>query len=197
MAVTRPEARVHAMTYPTQPARSGMPTWAKWTMIGCAGCLTVVILGVVGCGALIYQYFGMKTIDMSDKPDPPATATPGQLLPAKVGPFVRGKVGRYIPSRGSQAGVAGWQATYVANHKRAMLLVMSTTAAQAARERNTPFGKALQRQNNNPGMGIHMTIKKGPQPMDMVVWSKPNWTFTVQSPDMIAEQFARAYQPKR
>jgi hypothetical protein len=188
MAVTRPEVRVHLMTYPPQPARSGMPTWAKWTMIGCAGCLTVVILLTVGCGALIYQYLGMRTVDVSDKPDPPPTASARQLLPLKVGSFVRTKV-----DTGSNGN--GWQGTYVGGHRRATLLVMSTAAARSARERNSPFGTAMRRQNRNPGMGIRVTIKKGPHPMDMVTWSKSNWTFVVQSPDMAAEEFTRAYQP--
>ena len=74
------------MTYPTQPSPSGMPPWAKWTLIGCAGCLTVTLLGMVGCGALSYYLFGrnMKIVDMSDKPDLPLTATAGQLLPPRV-----------------------------------------------------------------------------------------------------------------
>ena len=57
-----------------------------------------------------------------------------------------------------------------------------------------PFGSTPP-QTRNPNMGIHMTIKIRSQTMDLITWSKPNWTFTVQSPDMVAEAFVRAYHP--
>jgi hypothetical protein len=182
------------MTYPTQPARSGMPTWAKWTMIGCAGCLTVVILFTVGCGALFYQYFGkhMKLIDMSDKPDPPPNATTGQLLPAHVGPFVRRQVTQYTPQIGGMTLPTVRRGIYASNGKRVQLEV-KPTAGQRGGSQESPFGRTPPHGAN---MGIHMTMKIRGTTMDIVSWSKPNWTFTVESQDMIAEQFARAYQPK-
>jgi hypothetical protein len=44
-------------------------------------------------------------------------------------------------------------------------------------------------------MGVHMTVKIGSGTMDMITWSKPNWSFTVQSPDLAAEAFVKAYHP--
>jgi hypothetical protein len=40
-----------------------------------------------------------------------------------------------------------------------------------------------------------MTFKVGAKTIDMITWSKPNWTFTAQSPDSVAEAFVRAYHP--
>src|SRR5437588_12405313 len=120
------------MTYPEQSARNGMPPWAKWTMIGCGGCLTVVILGMVGCGLLLSQYFGWKMMDMSDKPDPPLTAAASQLLPPKVDSFVRKKVVRFTSRNGTATNGKSWQGTYLSGSTRVELVVMPTTAAQSA-----------------------------------------------------------------
>ena len=183
------------MTYPTQPARSGMPTWAKWTMIGCAGCLTVVILLTVGCGALFYQYFGknMKLIDMSGKLDPPLNATAGQLLPPQVGAFVRKQTSRYTPQLGRLTLPTVWRGIYGAAGKRVQLEVKPTAAARSGGSPSSPFGSAPQPRGFNSG--VHMSMKIGGKTVDVVSWSKPNWTFTVESQDMVAEQFAKDYQP--
>jgi hypothetical protein len=200
MAVTRPEVRVHLMTYPPQPARSGMPTWAKWTMIGCAGCLTVVILLTVGCGALFYQYFGknIKRIDMSDKPDLPPTATAGQLLPPRVGPFVRKQVSRVTPQLGSMTLPVTWRGIYTSGGQQVQLEVRRTRASSHGSDQGSesfPFGRSSPSANKN--MGIHMSMKVRGVAVDVVSWAKPNWTFTVTSQSMVAEKFARAYQPGR
>jgi hypothetical protein len=189
------------MTYPTPPARGGMPPWAKWTMIGCGGCLGLTVLAFAGCGLLFYQTIGKnmkwETLDVSRKPDPPLTAKAGQLLPPRVGPFVRASVGTPAPQYAASTSSQGWQGTYVAAGKRVDLVVSPTAAVQQARVQRTPFGDAMQRRNRsqNPNLGFHMSMKMGPQPVDMVFWSKRNWTVMIQSPDMVAGPFARAYQP--
>src|SRR5713226_2430259 len=103
------------MTYPTQPSQSGMPPWARWTLIGCAGCLTIVILGLVGCGALTYFLVGrhMKFLDVSDKSDLPLTATVSQLLPPRVDSFARKSVAHYSPQIGSMNLGPIWKGNYV------------------------------------------------------------------------------------
>lgn len=184
------------MTYPSEPARGGVPPWAKWTMIGCAGCLTLVILSMVGCGVWFWRFFKPQLIDVSGKPDLPLTATAGQLLPPRVGSFVRKRAARFSStSRGAPVG--GWQGSYLSapGGKRVELMVVPTASAQAARGQGSPFGGTLPQRQQSPNVGVHMTMKVGPRPVDMVVWSKPNWTFTIQSPDMVAMQFANAYQP--
>jgi hypothetical protein len=165
-------------------------------MIGCAGCLTIVILGAIGCTAFLYRTLGFRIIDVSDKPDLPLTATAGQLLPYRVGAFVRTQLNRSVSYSGSTPRVIGFKGSYLSGAQHVDLLVMQTAAARAARNQATPFGRAMQRQNQQPGVGVHMTIKSGARPLDMVTWSKTNWTFVVQSPDMAAEAFARAYQPR-
>jgi len=186
------------MTYPTQPTRAGMPTWAKWTLGGCGGCLVLVLLTFGGCSAFMYNMLkGSKTFDVSDKPDPPLTATKGQLLPPKVGPFVRQSVGLPSPQYASTTGGAGWQGTYGAGSKRVDLVVFPTAAAQRARAERSPFGDAMKQQNRsgNPNLGFHMKMQLGPQSMDMAFWTKPNWSFMIQSPNQAAMQFAQAYRP--
>ena len=185
------------MTYPTQPARSGMPPWAKWTMIGCAGCLTVVILGMVGCSALIYQFLGknMKLIDMSDKPDLPLTATTSQLLPPRVGTYVRRQLTRQTPRLGNIILPTVWRGLYTSGGKRVQLEVKQTAAARRGGPPPSPFGRTPQPRGFN--MGVHMSMKIGGKTVDVVSWAKPNWTFTVESEDRVAEQFARAYQPRQ
>jgi hypothetical protein len=184
------------MTYPTQPSPSGMPPWARWTLIGCAGCLTVVILGFVGCGVLGYYFFGrhMKIIDMSDKPDLPLTATTRQLLPPRVDSFVRTKVLHSSPQIGGLSLGPIWKGYYASGSKHVELEVKPTAAARLSRSQRSPFGSTPP-QTRNPNMGIHMTIKIGAGTMDIITWSKPNWTFTVQSPNTVAEAFVRAYHP--
>lgn len=183
------------MTYPTPPARSGMPTWAKWTIIGCAGCLTIVIIGMVGCSAVFYQLIGknMKLIDVGDKPDPPLTATASQLLPPRVGNFVRRRVTHTTPQIGNLKLPAVWQGIYTSGGKRVQLEVKQTASAQRDGSQQSPFGRPSPPRNSN--MGIHMSMKMGGTTVDVVSWAKPNWTFTVESQDMISEQFARTYQP--
>lgn len=183
------------MTYPTEPPRSsGMPPWARWTLIGCAGCLTLVALGIVGCGALGYFLVGrnMKMIDMSDKPDLPLTATAGQLLPPRVDSFVRQSVTR-IASPGTSA-ASGWKAQYVSGSQQVEMTVRPTAAARQAPAEPSPLGGRLP-QSRNPNVGIHISLKA--RSLDMVMWTKSNWTFMVLSHTMSAEAFARAYQPGR
>jgi hypothetical protein len=186
------------MTYPSEPARGGMPPWAKWTLIGCGGCMVVAVLATVLGGVAIWQLVGknmkFEMLDVSRKPDPPLTASAGQLLPPKVGAFVRQKIARASPQKAGAGTASGWQGSYTSAGKRVDLTVIPTREAQAARSERSPFGGAL-RQQQNPNSAVYMSIKAGPQPMDMVVWSKPNWTYMIQSPGMVAKQFATAYQP--
>jgi hypothetical protein len=175
-----------------------MPTWAKWTLGGCGGCLVLALLTFGGCSAFLYSIFkGSKTFDVTDKPDPPITAMKGQLLPSKVGSFVRQSIGRPSREYAGTTGSAGWQGVYAAGGKRVILVVIPTSQAQRAQAQRSPFGDAMRRQDRstNPNMGFHMQMKLGQQSRDMVFWSKPNWTFMVQSPDMVAMPFAQAYRP--
>ena len=183
------------MTYPTQPSPSGMPPWAKWTLIGCAGCLTVALLGMVGCGALSYYLFGrnMKILDMSDKPDLPFTANAGQLLPPRVGSFARAKVVHSNPQIGAMSLGPIWKGYYVSGGKHVDLEVKPTAGARLARSRRSPFGAPPP--SRSPNMGVRMSIKMGAVTMEVVTWSKPNWTFTVESPEMAADAFVKAYHP--
>src|SRR6476661_6977774 len=98
------------MTYPAQPARGGMPTWAKWTLFGCGGCLVLMVLGLGGCMAAFWKFIGkdMKMYDVSSKPDAPLTASASQLLPARVGSFVRQRATRTTQTvRGNS--IPGWK----------------------------------------------------------------------------------------
>jgi hypothetical protein len=184
------------MTYPPSPPQSGMPPWARWTLIGCAGCLTIAILGVVGCGVLGYFLVGkhVKTIDVSDKPDLPLTATAGQLLPARVDSFMRRSVTHLSPQIGGMNLGPVWKADYVSGAQHVELQVKPSAAARRAPSQPSPFGSAPP-QPRGPNTGIHVTFKMGAQTIDMITWAKPNWTFTVQSPDSVAEEFVRAYHP--
>jgi hypothetical protein len=180
-----------------------MPSWARWSLIGCGGCGALAVLGIGGCMAVIYSTVGKhmkwETIDVKNKPDMPLTATAGQLLPPKVGSFVRKSVGQPSAEYAGTTGSSGWQGTYVSGNQRVDLVVAPTTSVQQARNRRSPFGDAMQQQrrSQNPDLGFHMSMKIGPKPMDMVFWSKPNWTFMVQSPHMAAMPFAKAYRPAR
>jgi hypothetical protein len=187
------------MSYPSEPPRGGMPPWAKWTLIGCGGCLTVAILFIGVSSFAVWQFFGknikIEKVDVRGKPDLPLTAAAGQLLPPRVGSFVRTQVVRLPTSSGNARAASGWHGTYASGSKRVELIVMPTAAAQSAQRQSSPFGDAMRRQKQNPGGGIHMSMRFGSKPLDMVVWSKPNWTVTIQSPDMAAKPFALAYHP--
>jgi hypothetical protein len=174
------------MTYPAPPARSGMPTWAKWTMFGCGGCLLVTVLGFGGCMLAAWRMLGMKSYDASRKPDVPLTATAGQLLPPRVGPFVRRKVNRLG---------AGWQGAYVSNDGKQVELKVEQTGQMRQSGRSPAGGGAGQNQPPNVNTGFRMSMKIADQQMELVIWAKPNWTYTVQSPDMVAVKFADAYRP--
>lgn len=183
------------MTSPTPPAQSGMPPWARWTIIGCAGCFTLVILGVVGCSVLGYYFIGrnVKTMDMSDKPDLPLTASVRQLLPPRVDSFVRTKVTESSPTFGRMNLGPIWKGDYVSGSKHVELEVKPTAAARRSRSQPAPFGNPPQARGFNKG--VHVTMKMGSEQVDMITWSKPNWSFTVQSPDLAALAFVKAYHP--
>jgi hypothetical protein len=186
------------MTYPTQPARSGMPPWARWSLIGCGGCGALAVLGIGGCMAVIYFTVGknMKLFDVSNKRDAPLTATVAQVLPPRVGAFVRQQAGGGGQQVGRGASVNGWHGTYRSTGgQKVEVTIIPTRAMEQARR--SPFGGAMPQQNppQNSNKGVRMSMKMGGQQVEIVTWSKPNWTFSIQSPDMAAMQFAKAYQP--
>src|SRR5205823_3812194 len=150
------------------PPRGGMQPWLKWSLIGCSSCLLVgIVLAALG-GYAFWQFIGKNVswqiVDVSGKPDPPLTATAGQLLPPRVGPFVRTSLGKSSGQSGATT-TKGWQGSYVAGAKRVTVIVMPTAEAQAARARRSPFGAAPQ-PNANPNTGFHMTTKIGKTPME-------------------------------
>src|SRR5262249_10025811 len=155
--------------------------------IGCAGCLTIIIIGMVGCSAVFYQLIGknMKFIDMSDKPDPPLTATAGQLLPPRVGSFVRRPGTHVTPQPRNMKLPTVWRGIYTSGGKRVQLEVKQTAAARRSGSDQSPFGRTPPPRNSN--MGVHMSMKMGSTTVDVVSWTKPNWTFTVESQDMVSE----------
>jgi hypothetical protein len=175
-----------------------MPPWAKWTMIGCGSCLTIAIL-VFGVGGYwmyqaVIKNMKFEMFDTSGKRDMPVTATAGQLLPPRVGAFVRQSVGKTASGTSGGAGAGGWQGTYVSGGKQVTLIVAPTASARASRDPQNPFGMTGQ-QRQNPNQGFHMRMNLKSAPMDMAIWQKPNWSFIVQSRDELALPFAKAYQP--
>jgi hypothetical protein len=179
-------------------SRGGMAPWAKWSIIGCGGCLTIAILVIGGGGYWFYNavFKNMKfeMFDTSGKRDMPVTATAGQLLPPRVGAFVRQSVGKTSSGSSGGAGVGGWQGTYVSGGKQVTLIVAPTASVQASRDARNPFGMTRQ-QSQNPNTGFHMRMKLKSAPTDMAFWQKTNWSFIVQSRDELAMPFAKAYQP--
>jgi hypothetical protein len=174
-----------------------MPAWSKWLLAGCGGCLLVAMVGMSLGGFAMWQFWQkigknmkMEQLNMSSKPDMPLTAAAGELLPPRVGSFVRTRVGRPTYQTAGAAAPSGWEGSYISAGKRVELIVTPTAAARA---RRAPFG--MQSPPPNQNTGFHMSLKTKPTPMDMVVWAKPNWTFMVQSRDMAAIPFAMAYQP--
>jgi hypothetical protein len=186
------------MTDSNASARGGLSPWAKWSIGGCVGCLAIVMLVVVGGGIWFWQTIGknvnIATFDVSGKPDLPLAATAAQLVPPRVGSFVRQRVAPVSAPGGGTAGGRGWRGDYASGSQRVTLTVMPTSAAKSASGRDSPFA-ALQRQSQRPNTAVHMRMKIRDQTTDMVFWEKPNWTFMVQSPAPAALPFAQAYQP--
>jgi hypothetical protein len=177
----------------TPPQRSGMAPWAKWSLFGCGGCLTVAVVMVIVFAVFIGRNMKFEQFNVSDKPDPPPAATANQLLPRQVGPFTLRDASRPTGEQGSST--RGWQGDYTAGARRVTVVVMPTAEAKQHRDARSPFGSALQRTGNDPNQGFLMSMNIGGQSMEMVVWQKPNWTVVIQSQDNSAAEFARAYRP--
>jgi hypothetical protein len=185
------------MTELPDPPRPGMAPWMKWSLIGCGGGLALALLLMGGSFLWFWQTIGknvtMATFDVSDKPDMPLTATVSQVLPPRVGSFVRQSAGRPTPASGIPDGVGGWEAVYAADGKRVTVVVAPTAALKATRGQRAPPGGAPR--PPNPDTAVHVTMQIKPTPRDMVFWEKPNWTYMLQSPDLAALPFAKAYRP--
>jgi hypothetical protein len=182
------------------PPRPGMAPWAKWSMIGCGGCLTVAVVTTVLGAFLLSRNLKFEQISVTDKPDPPVMASANQLLPPRVGPFVRQSLSRGKPPQNGRSGQQGepsrgWQATYSVNGRQVTVFVVPTDEARRNPNAGSPFGTAMQRGGQNPNQGIVMSMKIGDRSLQMVLWRKPNWTVMIQSEDDAATEFARAYRP--
>jgi len=185
------------MTPPAVPGREPMPRWAKRTLFGCGGCLVATIVLAIAGVAAFWQLVGrnMELLDVSDKQDPPLGAAAAQLLPARVGPFVRMRITRPSQQVWGDAAMHGWRGVYFAGNRRVDMVAITTAAAQQANGDQPMFGAAMSMTQPDPKRGYHIIRKRSGETMEIVYWIKPRWTVMFQSAQQAAKEFALAYQP--
>lgn len=174
------------------PPRSGMAPWAKWSLFGCGGCLTVAVVTVIVGALFVSRNLSIEQFNVIDKPDPPLAAGGDELLPKQVGAFRLQEVTRPPAPPGETS--RAWQGRYTADGRAVTLLVVPTEEARRHGGAGSPFG-ALQRGARDPDTGVQMSMKRREKALQMVMWQKPNWTFMLQSEEGAAFEFARAYRP--
>lgn len=186
------------MTQP-EPSRQGIAPWARYTLAGCGGCLLVALLvmivGSFFMARWISQNVKFEPFDAAAKPDPPSTATADQLLPRRVGLFVRESIGHPRGARPDSIGeIRVWEGVYAADGKKVTLIVAPAEETRRAQERS-PFSAAMRQQGADPKAGTQMRLKVGDRSLQMVLWIKENWGFVIQSEHGAAVEFARLYRP--
>lgn len=186
---------------------------ARHWVVGCLVVLTVIIAFIGIGGYFVWKkvspHLKIETFDVTAKVDPPATAPVDLLLPPTAGTYKRTVVTTetaqirsspipQLPGMADQVTSGLVMGLYGDNEGHgAMVIAVSTEEARKQREaRRGPFG-TMQGSKQEPNRGFHMRMDFGPQPIDMAVWAKQNWTYMVQTTSTAAMDFAKAFEPSR
>lgn len=155
----------------------------------CIGCvvLLIVALGItMAMGIYMYRFAkdNISIINVVNKPDPALDTPPEELLPPTAGPFTR------VSLDSSLENIPQWQNldaenVYVANYEDASdntVTVLAIRTSEASADRETGIG-VITRGNaqNDSNMGISIKDTFSTEASYITTWSKPNWTFMVQS----------------
>lgn len=155
----------------------------------CIGCvvLLIVALGItLAMGIYMYRFAkdNISIFNVVNKPDPALNTPPEQLLPPTAGPFTR------VSLDSSLENIPQWKNldaknVYVANYEDASdntVTVLAIQTSEASADRETGIG-IITRGNAQSDSNMGITIKDSfsTETSFITTWSKPNWTFMVQS----------------
>jgi len=194
----------------TVSTRGALRHW----VIGCL-LLVIVIVGLfVGAGYWAFKKVAPGPFSVATKADPPVGAMPDALFPEKVGDYTLNNLTTPSPAQGDMAST-GTKAIYVdaTGTKNVNIIAiptneMSNAQVSAGRSRtqtttgNTTETVEVQMPNFGTQMksgpsdtGFSMKMPWGPMKMEMAFWSKPNWSYFVQTTNSVALDFAQKFEP--
>lgn len=172
----------------------------------CIGCIVLLLIALGLSLALgIYMYkFTKNNIsfpNVANKPDPALNTLPEQLLPATVGRFERTSLHdtlENVPQ--SQWQDLNTSSAHVASYEDPqghIVTVIAMNTSEAGADRQTGLG-VLVRNSSDGSSDVGITIKdpfSSPDANYVTTWSKPNWTFMVQTTSTLTSQFLENFNP--
>jgi len=167
-------------------------------------CIAIIIIGVIIIGLFaavgIFSYRFVKerveVIDVTQIPDPSATASREEVLPGAAGDFQRVTISDNLTS--AMPEMADVHTTGVAfglykdsSNNEVTVIAVPTNASEVP---DLGGFENIIKQRNNQKSNNAISIKdtfSGKEPKSIVTWAKPNWSYIVQSTSTLAAEFVK------
>lgn len=171
----------------------------------CIGCIVLLIIALglsLAMGIYMYRFAknNISLVSVMSTVDPALDTPSEQLLPPQVGDFSRVSLADTLEN------VPDWKdlqtsGVYVAVYRDPEaheMTVIAIPTEQAQAERQTGIGVLTAGRGTASAPDSAVSIKdtfSGPQARYITTWSKPNWTFMVQTSSTLTSKFMENFHP--
>lgn len=171
----------------------------------CIGCIVLLLIAIgitLALGIVMYKFAknNISITNVSAKMDPPMDTPPAELLPATAGSFKRTSLMdtlENVPEWQDVATSSAHVAVYDDSEGNQMTVIAVSTQ-ETRKQRQTGTGLLTIGRSPAGASDTAVTIKDtfmGPETRMITTWSKPNWTFMIQSTSTLMNQFLNDFHP--
>lgn len=171
----------------------------------CIGCVVLVIicLGFFTAFGIYFYKFAKKNISLlsvGGKQDPSLSTAADLLLPQTVGEFERKALTdslEHVPEMADVPTSSAHIAVYEDGNANSVT-VIAVSSVEAKEQRQQGFGLLTMGRGKANASDTGISIRdpfSGDVPRTIVTWSKPNWTFMVQTTSTLASTFVEDFLP--
>lgn len=171
----------------------------------CIGCVVLLIIALglsLAMGIYLYRFAknNISLVSVMATVDPPLDTPPEQLLPEKAGDFSRVSLAdtlENVPDWNDLETSGAFVAVYQDPEAHQMTVIALPTE-QARADRQTGIGVLTSGRGTANAPDSAISIKdtfSGPGTRYITTWSKPNWTFMVQTSSTLTSKFMENFHP--
>ncbi len=171
----------------------------------CIGCIVIVVIAVgfsLAMGIYMYRFAkqNISLVTVTQKNDPDLSTAPEDLFPETVGDFQRSTISDVLDNVavvGDDNTSGAHVALYTDTEANAVTVTaISTVDAHNEREKGIGVLTMGRGKANSADTGISVRNPfAGDVPATIVTWSKPNWTFMVETTSTLASIFVEDFAP--
>lgn len=171
----------------------------------CIGCIVLLLIAIglsLAVGIYMYKFAknNLSITNVAAKMDPPLDTPADKLLPPRAGAFERTALMDTLEN------VPEWQdvatsSSHVAIYKDPeghQMTVIAVSTQETREQRQTGSGLLTMGRSKAGASDTAVTIKdtfSGPGTRMITTWSKPNWTFMIQTSSTLMSQFMDDFHP--